>query len=82
MLDLIRGTRASEVVDGASTPAGRLRAGDVVLDATRSYRVISTSFSDARRAGRVVADTADLVTGRLRVLYFRSADTMVTVKAA
>lgn len=53
-----------------------------MLTAKRSYRVVSTSFADdARRAGRVVADTVDLVTGRLRVLDFPSADTMVTVKA-
>ncbi|MFD3507720.1 hypothetical protein [Nocardia sp. NPDC058666] len=64
-----------------STEVGALQPGDVVVTPKRSYRVVSTSFADdARRAGRVVADTVDLVTGRLRVLDFPSADTMVTVK--
>ncbi|MEV6060996.1 hypothetical protein [Nocardia asteroides] len=83
LLDLIRGTRTAEDLDGSPMSAGRLGAGDVVIVARRGYRVISTSFADdTRRAGRVVADTADLVTGRLRVLYYPSADTIVTVKAA
>ncbi|MFE3542964.1 hypothetical protein ACFXK0_08340 [Nocardia sp. NPDC059177] len=83
LIELIRGSGAVESAGGAPTTAGRLRAGDIVVTAKRSYRVISTSFTDdARRVGRVVADTADLVTGRLRVLDFPSADTMVTVKPA
>ncbi|MFC4372894.1 hypothetical protein ACFO5K_02170 [Nocardia halotolerans] len=83
LIELIRGTSAAADTDGSPTRAGMLRAGDIVLTAKRSYRVVSTSFADdARRAGRVVADTADLVTGRLRVLDYPSADTMVTVKSA
>ncbi|NKX86377.1 hypothetical protein [Nocardia coubleae] len=83
LIELIRGTGAAEDAEGAPRSAGHLRAGDVVLTAKRSYRVVSTSFADdARRAGRVVADTVDLVTGRLRVLDYPSADTVVTVKTA
>lgn len=83
LIELIRGAGKAAEADGAPTPAGRLRAGDIVLTAKRSYRVVSTSFADdARRAGRVVADTADVVTGRLRVLDYPSAETIVTVKTA
>ncbi|MFD3745370.1 hypothetical protein [Nocardia sp. NPDC058633] len=83
MIELIRGPGADVDTDGAPTSAGLLRAGDIVVTAKRSYRVVSTSFADdARRAGRVVADTVDLITGRLRVLDYPSADTMVTVKTA
>ncbi|MFI1234658.1 hypothetical protein [Nocardia salmonicida] len=83
MIELIRRPAQSTVPTEPPTAAGSLRAGDVVLTAKSSYRVVSTSFADdARRAGRVVADTVDLDTGRLRVLDFPSADTMVTVKAA
>ncbi len=83
LIELIRRPAQSTISTEPPTAAGSLRAGDVVLTAKRSYRVVSTSFADdARRAGRVVADTVDLVTGRLRVLDFPSADTMVTVKAA
>ncbi|WP_410875848.1 hypothetical protein [Nocardia sp. A7] len=81
LLELIRKPAPSTTSTEPPTSAGSLRAGDVVLTAKRSYRVVSTSFADdARRAGRVVADTVDLVTGRLRVLDFPSADTMVTVE--
>ncbi|MFD6103328.1 hypothetical protein ACFWBG_13745 [Nocardia salmonicida] len=83
LIELVRRPAQSTIPTEPPTAAGSLRAGDVVLTANRSYRVVSTSFADdARRAGRVVADTVDLVTGRLRVLDFPSADTMVTVKAA
>ncbi|WP_280346520.1 hypothetical protein [Nocardia neocaledoniensis] len=83
LIELIR--RPAQPVQSTEppTPAGSLRPGDIVLTTKRSYRVVSTSFAgDARRAGRVVADTVDLVTGRLRVLDFPSPDTMVTVKTA
>ncbi|MFD6452765.1 hypothetical protein ACFWF3_18440, partial [Nocardia sp. NPDC060220] len=83
LIELIRKPAQATVPTVPPTAAGSLRAGDIVLTAKRSYRVVSTSFADdARRAGRVVADTVDLVTGRLRVLDFPSADTMVTVKTA
>ncbi len=83
LIELIRKPAQTTVQTAPPTAAGSLRAGDIVLTAKRSYRVVSTSFADdARRAGRVVADTVDLVTGRLRVLDFPSADTMVTVKTA
>ncbi|WP_446222010.1 hypothetical protein ACTWPB_19405 [Nocardia sp. IBHARD005] len=83
LIELIRRPAQSTIPTEPPTAAGSLRAGDIVLTAKRSYRVVSTSFADdARRAGRVVADTVDLVTGRLRVLDFPSADTMVTVKTA
>ncbi|MBC7299977.1 MAG: hypothetical protein H5T78_03375 [Nocardia sp.] len=83
LIELIRKPAQVPTPSAPPTAAGSLRAGDVVLTAKRSYRVVSTSFADdARRAGRVVADTVDLVTGRLRVLDFPSADTMVTVETA
>jgi translation elongation factor P/translation initiation factor 5A len=83
LIELIRRPAQSTTPAVPPTSAGSLRAGDIVRTAKRSYRVVSTSFGDdARRAGRVVADTVDLVTGRLRVLDFPSADTMVTVETA
>ncbi|WP_132369877.1 hypothetical protein [Nocardia alba] len=83
LIALVRRPAPSTVPIEPPTAAGALRPGDIVLTAKRSYRVVSTSFADdARRAGRVVADTVDLVTGRLRVLDFPSEETMVTVKAA
>ncbi|MFD3702000.1 hypothetical protein ACFWUP_02520 [Nocardia sp. NPDC058658] len=83
LIELIRKPAQPTTTTEPPTAAGSLQPGDVVVTTKRSYRVVSTSFADdARRAGRVVADTVDLVTGRLRVLDFPSADTMVTVKAA
>ncbi|MFE6924550.1 hypothetical protein ACFVAV_26240 [Nocardia sp. NPDC057663] len=83
MLGVNRRNATADSCPGAHTSAGLLRSGDVVLTARRSYRVISTSFAGgAHHAGRVIADTVDLVTGRLRVFEFASTDTTVTVRAA
>ncbi|MFC6010792.1 hypothetical protein [Nocardia lasii] len=83
LIELVRGSKQPQRPTEPPTSAGALRAGDIVLTAKRSYRVVSTSVvDDARRAGRVVADTVDLVTGRLRVLDFPSADTAVRVESA
>ncbi|MFD6394945.1 hypothetical protein ACWF9G_31275 [Nocardia sp. NPDC055029] len=83
LLGVNRRTEAADSCPGAPTSAGLLESGDIVLTPRRSYRVISTSFAGgAHHAGRVIADTVDLVTGRLRVFEFPSTDTTVTVRAA
>ncbi|WP_316574225.1 hypothetical protein [Nocardia canadensis] len=86
MLGLLGGQRRKNTIEscpGAATSAGLLTTGDVVLTPRRSFRVISTSFvGGAHHAGRVIADTIDLVNGRLRVIEFPSTDTVVTVRAS
>ncbi|MEV6218127.1 hypothetical protein [Nocardia sp. NPDC051833] len=85
MLGLLGGRGRKTTIEscpGAPTSAGLLQSGDVVLTPRRSFRVISTSFTGgAQHAGRVIADTIDLVNGRLRVIEFPSAETVVTVRA-
>ncbi|APE35122.1 hypothetical protein BOX37_15520 [Nocardia mangyaensis] len=83
LIGVIRRNGTVDECDGAPTPAGRLRSGDIVLETGRSYRVISTSFAgETPDTGFVVADAVDVASGRLRVLHYPSTDTTVTVQAA
>ncbi|MGS2810441.1 hypothetical protein [Nocardia sp. MW-W600-9] len=82
MLGGSRRKNSTESCPGAATSAGLLQSGDVVITPRRSFRVISTSLvGGAHHAGRVIADTIDLVNGRLRVIEFPSTETVVTVRA-